>query len=252
MALWKVIPFILALSVLPSAANAEWSIEDMNRQIEETNVEVGGVCSGTIISAVDRLVLTAHHCITGQIVEVDEKIVNEQTGEITVKKVQKRLPLSIKINKIVDYEIVSSDDLLVRIVGVDAQNDIALLQVIDTDFKPSMEAKLAPDSFRIKRGQRVYAVGNPGVVYGNSITEGIISAPERIVKFGPGQEFKMFQHSAGVIGGNSGGSILNDSGELIGTVTGGIRGTPISFAIPIERTKDLVRKSGFAKVLENK
>lgn len=249
MAFWKVIPFIFALSLFPSLAGA-WSLDDMNRQIEETNVEVGGVCSGTIISAVDRLVLTAHHCITGQIVEVDEKTVNEQTGEIIVKKVQKRLPLSIKINKIVDYEIVSSDDLLVRIVGIDAKNDIALLQVIDTDFKPSMEAKLAPDSFKLKRGMRVYAVGNPGVTYGNSITEGIISAPERTVSFGPGQEFKMFQHSAGVIGGNSGGSILNENGELIGTVTGGVRGAPISFAIPIERTKDLIRKSGFERILK--
>lgn len=249
MALWKITPFLFALSVFPSLAGA-WSLDDMNRQIEETNVEVGGVCSGTIISAVDRLVLTAHHCITGQIVEVDEKTVNDQTGEITIKKVQKRLPLSIKINKIVDYEIVSSDDLLVKIVGIDAKNDIALLQVIDTDFKPSMEAKLAPDSFKLKRGMRIYAVGNPGVTYGNSITEGIISAPERTVSFGPGQEFKMFQHSAGVIGGNSGGSILNENGELVGTVTGGVRGTTISFAIPIERTKDLIRKSGFERILK--
>jgi serine protease Do len=88
------------------------------------------------------------------------------------------------------------------------------------------------------------------VGYGNSIPEGIISAPERTVEFGPGQAFKMFQHSAGVIGGNSGGSILNENGELIGTVTGGLRGAPISFAIPIERTKDLIRKSGFERILK--
>ena len=239
--------FFAALMSLPARA---WDIDALNEQIEKTNVEVGGVCSGTIISAEERIILTAHHCIDGQVVEVDEKTVNEQTGEIITKRVQKKLPLSIKIHKIVDYEIIATEERLVKIVGIDPKNDIAILQVMDTDFKPSMAAKLAPDSFRIKRGQRIYAVGNPGVVYGNSITEGIISAPERIVKFGPSMEFKLFQHSAGVIGGNSGGSILNDNGELIGTVTGGIRGTPISFAIPIERTKDLIRKSGFERILK--
>jgi S1-C subfamily serine protease len=239
--------FFAVLMLTPARA---WDIDALNEQIEKTNVEVGGVCSGTIISAEERIILTAHHCIDGQVVEVDEKTVNEQTGEIITKRVQKKLPLSIKIHKIVDYEIIATEERLVRIVGIDPKNDIAILQVTDVDFKPSMAAKLAPDSFKIKRGQRVYAVGNPGVVYGNSITEGIISAPERIVKFGPGQEFKLFQHSAGVIGGNSGGSILNDNGELIGTVTGGIRGTPISFAIPIERTKDLIRKSGFERIIK--
>jgi S1-C subfamily serine protease len=239
--------FFVVLMSLPARA---WDIDALNEQIERTNVEVGGVCSGTIISAEERIILTAHHCIDGQVVEVDEKTVNEQTGEIITKRVQKKLPLSIKIHKIVDYEIIATEERLVRIVGIDPKNDIAILQVTDVDFKPSMAARLAPDSFKIKRGQRIYAVGNPGVVYGNSITEGIISAPERIVKFGPGMEFKLFQHSAGVIGGNSGGSILNDNGELIGTVTGGIRGTPISFAIPIERTKDLIRKSGFERILK--
>lgn len=247
MKLWTVA--VLA-ALIATPAQAEWSIDAMNEQIEKTNVEVGGVCSGTIISAEERLVLTAHHCIDGQVVEVDEKIINDQTGEITVKRVQKKLPLSIKIHKMIDYEIVSTDVLLVRIVGIDPKNDIALLQVIDKDFKPQMAARLAGDDFRVRRGMRVYAVGNPGVVYGNSITEGIISAPERTVSFGPGQEFQMFQHSAGVIGGNSGGSILNDKGELIGTVTGGIRGAPISFAIPIARTKDMIRRAGFERILK--
>jgi len=251
MAIRKTSVAILAfLSLFFTPAYAEWSIDAMNDQIEKTNVEVGGSCSGTIISAEERIVLTAHHCINGQVIEVEEKIINEVTGEIVVKKVQKKLPLSIKIHKTIDYEIVSTDELLVKIVGIDPKNDIAILQVVDVEFKPSMAAKLAPDTYRLKRGMKVYAVGNPGVVYGNSITEGIVSAPERTVSFGPGQEFKMFQHSASTIGGNSGGSILNENGELIGTVTGGLRGTAVSFAIPIERTKDLIRKSGFERILK--
>jgi S1-C subfamily serine protease len=239
---------LLLMSSVPS--QAEWSIDAMNEQIEKTNVEVGGVCSGTIISAEERIILTAHHCIDGQVVEVKEKTVDEKTGEVIIKTVQKKLPLSVKVHKMIDYEIVSTDDLLVKIVGIDPKNDIALLQVVDPDFKPQMAAKLAADNHQLKRGMRVYAVGNPGVTYGNSVTEGIVSAPERTVSFGPGQEFKLFQHSAPVIGGNSGGSILNENGELIGTVTGGLRGTSISFAIPIARTKDLIRRAGFERILK--
>lgn len=238
---------VLAL-LLASPAHA-WTIDDMNRQIEKTNVVVGGVCSGTIIDIENRLVLTAHHCIDGQLVEEEVKEIDPKTGEVKVKIVQKRKPLDITVNKIVDYEIVSSQSYLVKIVGTDSANDIALLQVTDQDYKPEMAAKLAPTSYVLRRGLKVYAVGNPGVVYDNSITEGIISAPQRTIEM-EGKEFRFFQHSASIIGGNSGGSILNDDGELIGTVSAGIRGANIGFAVPISFSKEMIRKAGFGKILE--
>lgn len=241
----------IALLLVASPAYADWDIESMNRQIEKTNVIVGDICSGTIIDVENRIILTAHHCISGQLVEEEIKEIDEKTGEIRIKKVQKRKPLEISVHKVVDYEIVSTANYLVRIVGIDPANDIAIIQVADEDYKPEMAAKLAPDSFSIKRGIRVYAVGNPGVVYDNSITEGIISAPQRTVEI-DNKKFKFFQHSASIIGGNSGGSILNENGELIGTVSAGVRGSNIGFAVPISFTKDLLRRSGFAKILESK
>ena len=251
--LWLAV-LLLASAYLATPSKADWPLFQMTEQIEKTNVVVGNVCSGTIIDATPGrvIVLTAHHCITGQLVEEEVKEIDDKTGEIKTKRVQKRKPLQITVNKIVDYEIVSSIDYLVSIKGTDASNDIALLQVMDPDYKPAMAARLAPDDFKYQRGVRVYAIGNPGVTYDNSITEGIISAPMRKVDFGGGSVFNLFQHSAATIGGNSGGSIVNDRGELIGTVTGGLRGTAVSFAIPISATKELLRKSGFSKVLEAK
>jgi len=249
--LWLAV-LLIASAYLATPSKAEWPLDKMNEQIEKTNVVVGGSCSGTVIAIPERLILTAHHCITGQLVEEEVKTVDEKTGEVKITKVQKRKPLQITVNKIVDYEIVSSVDYLVSIKGIDASNDIAILQVMDTDYVPAMAARLAPDDFKYQRGTRVYAIGNPGVTYDNSITEGIISAPMRKVDFGNGQVFNMFQHSAATIGGNSGGSIVNEKGEIVGSVTGGLRGTSVSFAIPISATKELLRKSGFAKVLEAK
>lgn len=249
MAIWKITAPIFALMLCSSTASADWSIKDMNEQIEKTNVIVGGVCSGTIIDKEKRIVLTAFHCINDQVVEEEIKEVDPETGEIRIKKIQKRKPLVITVNKIVDYEIVSSMDYTVKIFGIDDLNDIAVLQVIDEDFKPSMEAKLASDDFKLKRGMKIYAVGNPGVVYDNSITEGIISAPQRTVEIG-GKSYKFFQHSASIMGGNSGGSILNENGELIGTISAGLRGVNISFAVPISFTKNLLKKVGLPEVAQ--
>lgn len=242
MAIWKIVPAFFAAVMWTGPASADWSIDAMNQQIEKTNVVVGGVCSGTIIDVEQRIILTAHHCIDGQLVEEEVKEIDPNTGEVKVKIVQKRKPLDITVNKVVDYEIVSSVDYLVKIVGTDSANDIAILQVIDTDFKPEMAAKLAPDTFVLKRGLKVYAVGNPGVVYDNSITEGIISAPQRTIEMN-GERYRFFQHSASIIGGNSGGSILNEHGELIGTVSAGIRGANIGFAVPISFTKELLKRN---------
>lgn len=248
MAIGKVILFAAFAALASVPARAEWAIDSMNEQIEKTNVIVADICSGTIIDKEERIVLTAYHCVDAQLVEEEVKTVDPKTGEITVKKVQKRKPLQITVHKVVDYEIVSTVSYLVKIVGTDYDNDIAILQVTDKDYMPEMEAKLASDTFVIKRGLKVFAVGNPGVVYDNSITEGIISSPQRTVDV-EGKEHKFFQHSASIIGGNSGGSILNENGELIGTVSAGVRGANIGFAVPISFTKDLLRKNGFEKVI---
>lgn len=239
---------VLALVLSTGVASADWDIDAMNEQIEKTNIVVGGNCSGTIIDTEARIILTAYHCITGQIVEEEEKEIDPKTGEIRVRKVQRRKPLTVTQHKVRDYEVVSSAEYMVSIAGIDAANDIAILQVTDTDFKPERAAPLASDRFVIRRGIKVYAVGNPNVVWDNSITEGIVSSPQRTLEM-DGRRYKFFQHSASIIGGNSGGSILNEDGELIGTVSAGVRGANIGFAVPISFTKALLRSSGFGKVL---
>lgn len=241
---------VIALACFSAPAFA-WTLDEMTEQIEKTNVVVGGNCSGTVIDVKERLVLTAYHCITGQLIEEEVKEIDDKTGEVKTKIVQKRKPLDITVNRIVEYEVVSSASYLVRIVGTDANNDIALLQVTDKSYTPAMAAPLASDAFVIKRGIKVYAVGNPGVVWDNSITEGIISAPQRTIELN-GKDYHMFQHSASIIGGNSGGSVLNEDGELIGTVSAGVRGANIGFAVPISFSKEMIRKAGFAKILEGK
>lgn len=237
---------ILALSLWSFPAHA-WDIDKMNTQIDTTNVIVGGVCSGTIISKKDRLILTAYHCINDLFEDYTEEVVDDK-GEVTEVKKRRKLPLEVWTNKVRDYEIISTVKYSAKILASDQKNDIALLQVVDTDYVPLGQVALAPDTYKYRRGFKVYAVGNPGIKFDNSITEGIISNAERTINI-DGTDMKMFQHSATTVGGNSGGSILNDDGELIGTVTAGMRGAAIGFAVPIKFTKDMVKKAGFKDII---
>jgi S1-C subfamily serine protease len=81
-----------------------------------------------------------------------------------------------------------------------------------------------------------------------SVTKGIVSSTERTLVVG-GKSLKVFQIDAASIGGNSGGSVLNERGELVGTLDAGLRGSGINFAVPISATRALLRRSGFGDVV---
>ena len=234
---------IVAAVMMFSGPAFAWNIDKMNAQIEQTNVIVSGICSGTIIDVEKRLVLTAHHCITDNLREVEKQDVDPKTGEIRTKKVMELVPMYVEIWKRQDYEIVSKSQHAAIILGWDERSDIAIIQIVDVTWKPDMAAPLAPDTYEYKRGSKVYAVGNPVILFDNSVTEGIISAPQRYLDLGRGK-VPFFQMSAGIIGGNSGGAVYNDDGEIIGTVSAGVRGSAIGLAVPISKTKELLKKLG--------
>lgn len=243
--------FALLCVILP--ARADWPLDVMNKQIEQTNVIVSGICSGTIIDVKERLVLTAHHCVADNLRDVEKREVDPKTGEIRTKMVQERVPMYIETWSRFDYSVSGSEKREAKIVGDDPLADTALLQVVDISWLPAAAAPFAPDDYNYQRGKVVFAVGNPGIEFDNSLTTGIISAPARRESFGDGlQKIPLFQHSANTIGGNSGGAIYNDDGQLIGTVTGGVRGSDISLAVPIAFSKALIRKAGFGKILDRK
>lgn len=247
----SILAAVLALVAVSLPARAEWPIDKMNRQIEATNVIVSGICSGTVIDVKNRLVLTAYHCITDNLREVEKREVDPKTGEIKTRTVQERVPMYIETWKRgQDFNVISTQHYVAEIKGADSASDTALLQVIDQSWTPTEAASLAPATYSYARGKVVYAVGNPAIEFDNSITTGIISAPARRVDFGNGVKIPLFQHSANTIGGNSGGAIYNSDGEMIGTVTGGMRGSDVGLAVPISFAKAMITKAGFGSILK--
>ncbi len=94
----------------------------------------------------------------------------------------------------------------------DNQNDIAILKIIDQDFK-----KLAPLPFSIKKstcelGEPIFTLGFPKqeIVYG----EGYISA-----KNGYQMDSIFYQLSTLANEGNSGSPVINKNGELVGVLS---------------------------------
>lgn len=236
-------------SAQATEGNTQWGLDAINDYIDKANVlvgdENGDFCSGTVISIKNRFVLTADHCVRDRLRREEKEFVDPVTGEVTKKTIERRLDLVVSKNVMKNYEIVSRQSLTAKIWARDAENDVAILQIIDPDYVPAYAATLAPDERILKRGEAIYVVGNPGVQFDNSVTKGIVSATERTLDFGGGRKLKVFQIDAVAIGGNSGGSVLNEAGQIVGTLSAGLPGAGINFVVPISATKKLLKDRGY-------
>lgn len=131
-----------------------------------------------------------------------------------------------------------------KIIGTDPSTDLALLKIEGQSLSYIMYG----NSDEVKVGEWVLAVGNPFNL-NSTVTAGIISAKARNINilknkegFAPIESF--IQTDAAVNPGNSGGALVNSSGQLIGinaaiaSNTGSYTG--YSFAIPVNIVKKVV------------
>jgi serine protease Do len=100
----------------------------------------------------------------------------------------------------------------VRVVGADAQVDIAVLQIIADDENEIFPALHLADSDKVQEGEIVFAVGNPFGLSG-TVTQGIISHRERRFRDNGAD---LFQTDTVINPGNSGGPLININGDVIG------------------------------------
>lgn len=127
---------------------------------------------------------------------------------------------------------------LARIVGMDSDTDLAILQI---DLK-NLPVIPIGNSSRLQVGDVVLAIGNP-YDFGQTVTQGIVSGTGRsslgITTF---EDF--IQTDADINPGNSGGALIDAYGRLIGintaiiTKNGG--GSGIGFATPIDLALDVM------------
>jgi len=178
-----------------------------NRRIPESELpRQQGLGSGVIVSG-EGYILTNQHVVDG-------------AEEINVELNDKR-------------------SYAARLIGSDPASDLAVLKV-DQRNLPVLPMG---DSDRARVGDVVLAIGSP-LGLDQTVTAGIISAKGRSTGLSDGSFEDFLQTDASINQGNSGGALINATGELIGinsqilSPTGGNIG--IGFAIPVNMAKNVM------------
>jgi serine protease Do len=203
-----VVPSVVSIDT--AGVRKERRIDGIGRQ-RLRMVPTQGQGSGVIVTH-EGHVVTNYHVVAGQ--QKIEVTLPEGNG-----KAGKTLPATL--------------------IGEDRLLDIAVLKIEGdgTKFQPLKFG----DSTQVRRGQLVFAIGNPFGL-GETITQGIISAVERSLS---DTQRDLFQTDAAINPGNSGGPLVNLQGEIIGINSAiytpdrsnpGFQG--VGFSIPSNDVKD--------------
>jgi S1-C subfamily serine protease len=125
------------------------------------------------------------------------------------------------------------DDMNIRLQGGDPipakvvwrheTRDLAVLEAPGAVLTP---ARLGGEGLRV--GERVYAVGAPYGVLEFSFAVGYVGHLDRAIEEEPGRFIQLYIESRG---GNSGGPIFNDAGEVVAVLVRSDR-TGLTFAVP--------------------
>ncbi len=205
----------VAQKVLPSIVgiNVEYSVSSIFSRNQSTATAEG---SGVIISD-DGYILTNNHVIdsssSSSYYEVGD------ASKITVYLYNDETPYEAKI------------------IGTDAQTDLAVIKI----DKTGLTAAELGDSDTVQVGEWCMSIGNP-LGMRSTVCQGSISALNREITDSDGKTYNVLQTDAAINEGNSGGALVNSKGQVIGINTlkasgEGVEG--LGFAIPINDTKDI-------------
>ena len=144
----------------------------------------------------------------------------------------------------------NGESVEVEVLGTNPGNDLALLKV-DSAVVEGIEPVALGDSSQARPGQMAIAIGSPFGLDG-SVTVGVISGVGRTLDSDIARPIAGVLQTDALIGpGNSGGPLLNSSGEVLGINTAiqvsrdafgfqSISSSSIGFAVPINILADLL------------
>ncbi len=197
-----------------------------------------GSGSGIIIGKNDTelMIVTNYHVVA------DSKDLSVMTSDV-------QIPTDANEYK----EMLEKEDVLkAKIKGYDADKDLAVISVkledISAEHLSKIKVATIGDSSKTRAGERVIAIGN-SLGYGQSVTQGIVSATNRMVAMesqtsqGATVSNTFIQTDAAINPGNSGGALLNMRGEVIGInsvkiAASGVEG--MGYAIPITDVEEII------------
>ena len=138
-----------------------------------------------------------------------------------------------------------------KLVGGEQDNDVAVLKIEASNLTPVTLG----DSSKLVVGESVYAIGNPLGELTYSLTDGIVSALDRLITTTGTDEngrqtsttLNVLQTNCAINPGNSGGPLFDSYGNVIGITTAkytqsssGVAAEGLGFALPINDVKELL------------
>ncbi len=127
-----------------------------------------------------------------------------------------------------------------KVVGFEESNDIAVIKI---EPKGEIHSLLYGNSSDLQVGDNIYVIGNPLGDLTFTLTDGVISALNRLIETDEGLPINMFQTNAAINSGNSGGPVFDEHGYVVGIASAKYASASIeglSFCIPIDDVRSMI------------
>ncbi|WP_186577640.1 S1C family serine protease [Aquibacillus kalidii] len=182
------------------------------------------------------------------IFEAQKNVVQIEAGDNTSQKIGSGFLYNNKGDIITNAHVVKGAEFIsvklsnaqtfpAAIVGIGDKQDIAVIRVPQLSNQQPVQVS---KKFQAEIGNEVVAVGSP-LGFQNSVTLGIISGINRTFSIGDFNYENVYQISANITHGNSGGPLIDrTSGKVIAINSAGTEDGAIGFSIPISNAIDLV------------
>lgn len=181
--------------------------------------------SGFVLSQ-DGYIATNYHVI--------EEAAEDDTGAVTI-----------------EVSFANGDKYDAKLIGGEKDNDVAVVKIDADDLTPVTLG----DSSKLVVGEKVYAIGNPLGELTYSLTDGLISALDRLITTTSTDQngrqvsttLNVFQTNCAINPGNSGGPLFDSYGNVIGITTAkytqsssGVTAEGLGFVLPINDVKAIL------------
>ena len=211
--------------------------------------------SGSVVRAYSGTVIVNDGSLSASVEKVYDAVMMirnykenqiQSTGSGFVYKTDDKYGYVLTNHHVIDgaskITLIRSDDKEIEgtVLGSDVYLDLAVVRINKDEV---IDKAVITTSENSKVGDTVFTIGSPlGYEYRGTVTDGILSGKDRMVSVsisGNTNDYvmKVLQTNAAVNPGNSGGPLLNASGEVIGIISLKLVQTEVEnmgFAIPIE------------------
>src|SRR5438445_9089566 len=209
-----------------SSSMQDNTLAEIFKKVENSVVQITST-----VSTVDNSIIINGQPLQGQSSRLGSGFVYDKEGRIITNN------HVVEGSKTVDVTFIDGNTYTAKVVGTDPDNDIAVIQIIDSYSDENLIPLTLGNSSELEVGQPVIAIGNPFGL-SDTMTTGIVSQVGRLLP-NPDTGFSIpsgIQTDAPINPGNSGGPLLDMQGQVIGintainSATGQFSG--IGFAVP--------------------